>query len=82
MKLKTGSVTIFLSSNIIVTEYDITSAIKSPNGDEVSVVTTNQTHTAVENLKPESRFAPALTSVLVSDLVPLYIHQNLWFFWF
>ncbi|XP_062862028.1 target of Nesh-SH3 isoform X2 [Trichomycterus rosablanca] len=38
------------------TEYDVTSSIKSPNGDEVSVVTTNQTHTAVENLKPESSY--------------------------
>ncbi|KAF5903083.1 sentrin-specific protease 7 isoform X1, partial [Clarias magur] len=38
------------------TEYEVTSSEKSPNGKIVSVVTTNQTHTAVENLKPESSY--------------------------
>ncbi|XP_068615006.1 target of Nesh-SH3-like [Brachionichthys hirsutus] len=37
-------------------EYDVVSTAKGPNGKEVSVVTTNQTHTAVENLKPESSY--------------------------
>ncbi|TNN54685.1 Target of Nesh-SH3 [Liparis tanakae] len=36
-------------------EYEVVSTTKGPNGEEVSVLTTNQTHTAVENLKPESR---------------------------
>lgn len=36
-------------------EYEVVSSTKGPNGEEVSVLTTNQTHTAVENLKPESR---------------------------
>ncbi|TTM51867.1 Discoidin, CUB and LCCL domain-containing protein 2 [Bagarius yarrelli] len=38
------------------TEYEITSSVKSPNGHVVSVVKTNQTHTAVENLKPQSSY--------------------------
>ncbi|XP_060731981.1 target of Nesh-SH3 isoform X2 [Tachysurus vachellii] len=38
------------------TEYEVTSSVKSPNGRVVSVVKTNQTHTAVENLKPESSY--------------------------
>lgn len=37
-------------------EYEVVSTSKGPNGDEVSVLTTNQTHTAVENLKPENRY--------------------------
>lgn len=37
-------------------EYEVVSTSKGPNGEEVSVLTTNQTHTAVENLKPESRY--------------------------
>ncbi|XP_038576836.1 target of Nesh-SH3 isoform X4 [Micropterus salmoides] len=37
-------------------EYEVVSTAKGPNGEEVSVLTTNQTHTAVENLKPESRY--------------------------
>ena len=36
-------------------EYEVVSTEKGPNGREVSILTTNQTHTAVENLKPESR---------------------------
>ncbi|XP_058248557.1 target of Nesh-SH3 isoform X3 [Hemibagrus wyckioides] len=38
------------------TEYEVISTVKSPNGKVVSVVKTNQTHTAVENLKPESSY--------------------------
>ncbi|TKS66861.1 Target of [Collichthys lucidus] len=38
------------------TEYEVVSTTKGPNGHEVSVLTTNQTHTAVENLKPESSY--------------------------
>lgn len=41
---------------IFFTEYEVTSSVKSPNGQHVSVVKTNQTHAAVENLKPESRY--------------------------
>ncbi|CAJ1079708.1 target of Nesh-SH3 isoform X1 [Xyrichtys novacula] len=37
-------------------EYEVVSTTKGPNGEEVSVLTTNQTHTAVENLKPESSY--------------------------
>ncbi|XP_029980564.1 target of Nesh-SH3 isoform X5 [Sphaeramia orbicularis] len=37
-------------------EYEVVSTTKGPNGKEVSVLTTNQTHTAVENLKPESSY--------------------------
>ncbi|XP_059355845.1 target of Nesh-SH3 isoform X1 [Carassius carassius] len=38
------------------TEYEVVSSTKGPDGKEVSVQTTNQTHTAVENLKPESSY--------------------------
>ncbi|XP_045906243.1 target of Nesh-SH3-like isoform X11 [Micropterus dolomieu] len=38
------------------TEYEVISTAKGPNGDQVSILTTNQTHTTVENLKPESRY--------------------------
>ncbi|XP_055086601.1 target of Nesh-SH3 isoform X3 [Periophthalmus magnuspinnatus] len=37
-------------------EYEVVSTTKGPNGEEISVLTTNQTHTAVENLKPESSY--------------------------
>ncbi|MFT7799837.1 target of Nesh-SH3 isoform X3 [Arapaima gigas] len=37
-------------------EYEVISWKKGPGGEEVSILTTNQTHTAVENLKPESRY--------------------------
>ncbi|XP_057191833.1 target of Nesh-SH3 isoform X3 [Triplophysa rosa] len=37
-------------------EYEVESTTKGPHGKEVSIVTTNQTHTAVENLKPESSY--------------------------
>ncbi|XP_060909253.1 target of Nesh-SH3 isoform X7 [Labrus mixtus] len=42
-------------------EYDVISTTKGPNGEEVSVLTTNQTHTAVENLKPESSYEFTVT---------------------
>lgn len=38
-------------------EYEVISTTNGPNGEEVSILTTNQTHTAVENLKPESRYS-------------------------
>uniref|UniRef100_A0A672KSK2 ABI family, member 3 (NESH) binding protein a n=1 Tax=Sinocyclocheilus grahami TaxID=75366 RepID=A0A672KSK2_SINGR len=38
------------------TEYEVVSSTKGPHGEEVSIQTTNQTHTAVENLKPESSY--------------------------
>lgn len=43
------------------TEYDVTSSVKGTNGNEVSVITTNQTHTAVENLKPKSSYEFTVT---------------------
>ncbi|MCJ8732304.1 hypothetical protein PDJAM_G00209830 [Pangasius djambal] len=43
------------------TEYEVTSSVISPNGHVVSVVKTNQTHTAVENLKPESSYEFTVT---------------------
>lgn len=42
---------------VCATEYEVISTTKGPDGDEqVSILTTNQTHTAVENLRPESRY--------------------------
>ncbi|XP_068612473.1 target of Nesh-SH3-like [Brachionichthys hirsutus] len=38
------------------TEYEVISTAKGSDGERVSVLTTNQTHTAVENLKPESSY--------------------------
>uniref|UniRef100_A0A3Q4BEY4 Fibronectin type-III domain-containing protein n=1 Tax=Mola mola TaxID=94237 RepID=A0A3Q4BEY4_MOLML len=38
------------------TEYEVISTAIGPDGKQVSIVTTNQTHTAVENLKPESSY--------------------------
>lgn len=46
----------------VLSEYEVVSTTDGPNGHEVSIQTTNQTHTAVENLKPESRYL---------DLVPI-----------
>ncbi|XP_037831876.1 target of Nesh-SH3 isoform X2 [Kryptolebias marmoratus] len=37
-------------------EYEVVSTTTGPHGKEVSVLTTNQTHTAVENLTPESNY--------------------------
>uniref|UniRef100_UPI0037E8AE0B target of Nesh-SH3 isoform X1 n=1 Tax=Semicossyphus pulcher TaxID=241346 RepID=UPI0037E8AE0B len=38
-------------------EYEVVSTSKGPNGHKMSILTTtNQTHTAVENLKPESSY--------------------------
>lgn len=42
-------------------EYEVVSTTTGPNGEEVSVLTTNQTHTAVENLKPESSYEFTVT---------------------
>ncbi|XP_044200273.1 ABI family, member 3 (NESH) binding protein b isoform X7 [Thunnus albacares] len=38
------------------TEYEVISTTKGPDGEQVSILTTNQTHTTVENLKPESSY--------------------------
>ncbi|XP_023805197.1 target of Nesh-SH3 isoform X4 [Oryzias latipes] len=38
------------------TEYEVISTSKGPDGEQVSVLTTNQTHTPVENLKPDSTY--------------------------
>ncbi|XP_026091930.1 target of Nesh-SH3-like isoform X3 [Carassius auratus] len=38
------------------TEYEVISTTKGPDGEQVSILTTNQTHTAVENLKPERSY--------------------------
>ncbi|XP_051549529.1 target of Nesh-SH3-like isoform X2 [Myxocyprinus asiaticus] len=37
-------------------EYEVISTTKGPDGEQVSILITNQTHTAVENLKPESSY--------------------------
>ncbi|XP_063356105.1 target of Nesh-SH3 isoform X7 [Pelmatolapia mariae] len=42
-------------------EYEVVSTTTGPNGREMSVLTTNQTHTAVENLKPESSYEFTVT---------------------
>uniref|UniRef100_A0A669BET1 ABI family, member 3 (NESH) binding protein a n=1 Tax=Oreochromis niloticus TaxID=8128 RepID=A0A669BET1_ORENI len=42
-------------------EYEVVSTTTGPNGRETSVLTTNQTHTAVENLKPESSYEFTVT---------------------
>lgn len=54
-----------------LSEYEVVSTTKGPNGEEVSILTTNQTHTAVENLKPESRYVG-----LLRNRVPLHFR---WF---
>ncbi|KAM6945320.1 target of Nesh-SH3-like [Aplochiton taeniatus] len=38
------------------TEYEVISTTKGPDGEQVSILRTNRTHTAVENLKPESSY--------------------------
>ncbi|KAI4896188.1 hypothetical protein NFI96_006661 [Prochilodus magdalenae] len=43
------------------TEYEVTSSTKGPNGKPVSVQITDQTHTTVENLKPESSYEFTVT---------------------
>uniref|UniRef100_A0A3B4G3H8 ABI family member 3 binding protein n=1 Tax=Pundamilia nyererei TaxID=303518 RepID=A0A3B4G3H8_9CICH len=42
-------------------EYEVVSTTTGPNGRQTSVLTTNQTHTAVENLKPESSYEFTVT---------------------
>ncbi|KAM4730955.1 target of Nesh-SH3 isoform 2-T2 [Anableps anableps] len=37
-------------------EYEVVSTTTGPNGQQVSILTTNQTHTAVENLTPDSSY--------------------------
>lgn len=41
--------------HFIFAEYEVISTAKGPDGERVSILTTDQTHTAVENLNPESR---------------------------
>ncbi|KAG7270786.1 hypothetical protein CRUP_007302 [Coryphaenoides rupestris] len=41
---------------VTVEEYEVISTAKGPDGEHVSILTTSQTHTAVENLKPESSY--------------------------
>uniref|UniRef100_A0A9J8DJZ4 ABI family, member 3 (NESH) binding protein a n=1 Tax=Cyprinus carpio carpio TaxID=630221 RepID=A0A9J8DJZ4_CYPCA len=38
------------------TEYEVVSSTKGPHGEKVSIQTTNQTHTTVQNLTPESSY--------------------------
>lgn len=47
-----------------LSEYEIISTTEGESGVEKSVVTTNQTHTAVENLKPESKYVSTGTVLL------------------
>ncbi|XP_066562349.1 target of Nesh-SH3 isoform X6 [Amia ocellicauda] len=42
--------------NDSATEYEIISTTKGPKGEEKSIVVTNQTHSPVENLKPNSSY--------------------------
>lgn len=41
---------------VLSLEYEVISTAKGPDGEQVSILTTNHTHTAVENLRPESRY--------------------------
>ncbi|TNN37826.1 Target of Nesh-SH3 [Liparis tanakae] len=50
------------------TEYDVISTAKGPDGEQVSILTTNRTHTTVENLRPESR---SRSRVLANELFVL-----------
>ncbi|KAI1885391.1 hypothetical protein AGOR_G00219660 [Albula goreensis] len=43
------------------TSYEVISKTTGPDGEEVSVLATNQTHTAVENLKPERSYEFVVT---------------------
>ncbi|XP_056899745.1 target of Nesh-SH3 isoform X4 [Takifugu flavidus] len=43
------------------TEYQVYSTTEGPSGNVTSIVTTNQTHTAVENLKPETNYTFTVT---------------------
>ncbi|XP_057677740.1 target of Nesh-SH3-like isoform X2 [Corythoichthys intestinalis] len=43
-------------TNNETTEYEVISTTNGPDGEKVSILTTDQTHTAVENLKPESSY--------------------------
>lgn len=54
----------------LFTEYEVISTTKGPDGEQVSILTTNQTHTAVENLKPESRYS------LNAERQPLYLRHS------
>uniref|UniRef100_A0A8C1GXT2 ABI family, member 3 (NESH) binding protein a n=1 Tax=Cyprinus carpio TaxID=7962 RepID=A0A8C1GXT2_CYPCA len=38
------------------TEYEVVSSTKGPHGEKVSIQTTNQTHTTVQNLTPKSSY--------------------------
>lgn len=56
---------------VLSAEYEVISTAKGPDGEQVSVLTTNQTHTAVENLRPESRCV-----TWVGNQQHLRTHQN------
>ncbi|KAJ8397967.1 hypothetical protein AAFF_G00433140 [Aldrovandia affinis] len=45
------------------TGYEVISTTQGPEGEEVSILATNQTHTAVENLKPERSYEFRVTPV-------------------
>lgn len=49
-----------------LSEYEVVSTTTGPHGKEVSILTTNQTHTAVENLTPESKYE---TMATVCDII-------------
>ena len=57
-------------------EYEVISTTSGPNGEEVSILTTNQTHTAVENLKPESRYVSNPGQVGSIYWEPVTSHQT------
>ncbi|MEQ2211452.1 hypothetical protein XENOCAPTIV_001532, partial [Xenoophorus captivus] len=58
--------------------YEVISTAKGPDGERVSILTTNQTHTAVENLNPESRYSwpPALLLATIPQQVILQRHAE------
>lgn len=60
----------------LLSEYEVLSTTKGPRGEETSVVTTNQTHTAVENLKPESKYVS--TGPVFLFLTAYINHTYLW----
>lgn len=60
----------------LLSEYEVYSTTIGPRGEETSVVTTNQTHTTVENLKPESEYVS--TGPVFLFLTAYISHACLW----
>lgn len=61
----------------LLSEYEVHSTTKGPRGEETSVVTTNQTHTAVENLKPESEYvSTGPVFLFLTAYINIRIHER------